>query len=256
MDMSSLPVEVIAAILSHVPLKVGRLVHKMFQTELGVDARGMWDVFWCAHQLMQAAASNCSCAEVATMWHQLSIVLKLQPASLFIGYPSRSSLLSMLLGPQQLHSALPPGSTHHTASPVRCVLQERLSTCALVCRTWATASAGASKVLTVQLRSQAQADNLAAWLTQYGSSIEHLSVATDRMAYEESLLQWQRQRMRRGDDGADVVVSQVEGSLVAQMLADYKVGDVRLSAAAAAVPVHADKGWCQKVKFDGAVAGC
>jgi hypothetical protein len=135
-------------------------------------------------------------------------------------------------------------------------LQERLSTCALVCRTWATASAGASTVLTVQLRSQAQADSLAAWLTQYGSSIEQLSVATDHLAYQESLLQWQRQRARRGDDGVDVVVSQVEDSWMAQMLAGYKVGAGRLSAAAAAAAAAAvaayaraqggGMGWCHK----------
>lgn len=58
-------------------------------------------------------------------------------------------------------------------------MQERLSTCTLVCQTWAAAGAGASKVLAVQLRSQAQADNLTAWLAQHGSAIEQLSVATD-----------------------------------------------------------------------------
>ena len=56
------------------------------------------------------------------------------------------------------------------------VLQERLSTCALVCSTWAAAAASSSKTLMVHLRSQVQADNLAAWLVQHGPSIEHMSI--------------------------------------------------------------------------------
>lgn len=90
--------------------------------------------------------------------------------------------------------------------------QERLSTCALVCSTWAAAGAGASKALVVQLRSQAQADNLSAWLDQHGPSIQHLSVCSGQAAYQESLLQWQirrrqGQRSSSGCGGHDVVVN-------------------------------------------------
>jgi len=86
-------------------------------------------------------------------------------------------------------------------------LQDRLSSCALVCTTWAAAGAAASKALHVQLRDQGQADNLGAWLAQHGSSIEHLSICSDQQVYQHALLQWHKQQRRGVVCGNDVVVT-------------------------------------------------
>lgn len=64
----------------------------------------------------------------------------------------------------------------------------------------------------MQLKSQAQADSLAAWLEQYGSGLEHLSVATDHQAY---LLQLETLRQQQR---ADAPASESVDSLWAQLL--------------------------------------
>lgn len=75
-------------------------------------------------------------------------------------------------------------------------------------------------MLTVHLRSQAQADNLAEWLAHYGTSMEHLSVSTDPQAFEE--LQWKQRRERLKFHG-DSEVTQDEEALMQQLLAESKV---------------------------------
>lgn len=154
MDLSSLPQEVTAAILSHIPVVVSGHGH--------VLASGL-------------AAKGGSERSLTSPWK---------------GGVLQWCLYGDTLTPPLAAWAKPAqvSCCRCCRCRCRCCSQERLSSCALVSNSWASAAAAASSTLVVHLCSQEQADSLCAWLARHASSIQHLELATDPSLYMRQLM--------------------------------------------------------------------